>query len=90
MLEEVKGYLRVDGSDDDSQIQALIDAADIYLTNAGATKDYENALYALAVEILVTQWYDNRAPVGEITQEMSFSLRHILTQLKYCYGGDTV
>ncbi|QIB70685.1 phage gp6-like head-tail connector protein [Aminipila butyrica] len=88
MLEEVKDYLRVDGSDDDSQVKGLISAADIYLENAGAVKDYDNNLYKLAVKILVTHWYENRLPVGEVTEEMAFSLRHILLQLKYCYGGD--
>lgn len=88
MLADVKDYLRVDGADDDSQVGDLILAADIYLVNAGATKDHSNSLYKLAVKILVTQWYENRVPVGEVTEEMAFSLRHILTQLKYCYGGD--
>ncbi len=89
MLEKVKEYLRGSGADD-GQIEDLIEAADIYLENAGAKKDYANALYVLAVKILVTHWYENRLPVGEVTQEMTFSLRHILTQLKYCYDGDEV
>ena len=87
MLEKVKEYLRSSGADD-GEIEDLIEAADIYLVNAGAKKNYDNQLYVLAVKILVTQWYENRLPVGEVTQEMAFSLRHILIQLKYCYGGD--
>lgn len=88
LLEDVRGYLKADGDDDD-QVEELISAADIYLVNAGATKDHSNSLYKLAVKILVTQWYENRVPVGEVTAEMAFSLRHILTQLKYCRGGDS-
>jgi uncharacterized phage protein (predicted DNA packaging) len=88
LLKDIKDYLRVDGSDDDTQVEDLILAADIYLVNAGATRDHGNSLYKLALKILVTQWYENRIPVGEVTAEMAFSLRHILTQLKYCYGGD--
>lgn len=88
LLKDVKDYLRVDGDEDDSQVEDLISAADIYLVNAGAIKDHENSLYKLAIKILATQWYENRVPVGEVTEEMAFSLRHIMTQLKYCYGGD--
>lgn len=89
MLEQIKEYLRVTGTDEDVQIESLVSAADIYLENAGAKKDYDNPLYMLALKILTTHWYENRLPVGEVTQEMAFSLRHILIQLKYCYGGDT-
>lgn len=88
LLSDVKNYLRADGVDDDTQVEELILAADIYLMNAGAKKDHENSLYGLAVKILVTHWYENRLPVGEVTTEMAFSLRYILMQLKYCYGGD--
>lgn len=88
MLEEVKEYLRV--TEDDEQIKGLIVAAQAYLKNAGATEDNDNALYVLAVKILVTHWYENRLPVGKVTEEIAYSLRHILTQLKYCYGGDVV
>ncbi len=88
LFDDVKDYLRSDGTDDDIQVEELILAADTYLVNAGATKDHANSLYKLALKILVTQWYENRVPVGEVTSEMAFSLRHILTQLKYCYGGD--
>jgi len=87
MLEKVKEYLRGSGADD-GQIEDLIEAADIYLVNAGTVKDYGNALYVLALKILATHWYENRVPIGEVTKEMSFSLSNILIQLKYCYGGD--
>jgi uncharacterized phage protein (predicted DNA packaging) len=87
-LADVKDYLRGEGTDDNAQIEELILAADIYLVNAGAKKDYTNNLYKLAIKLLVTNWYENRVPIGEVTSEMAFSLRHILTQLKYCYGGD--
>lgn len=88
MLETIKEYLRVTGDGDDDQINGLISAAKAYLKNAGAVENEENELYILAVKILVTHWYENRLPVGEVTGEMAFSLKHILIQLKYCYGGD--
>lgn len=88
MLEKVKEYLRVDGDHEDQQIEALISAANKYLVNAGAIKDDDNNLYMLAVKILVTHWYENRLPVGNVTTEMAFSLRHILTQLRYCYSDE--
>ncbi|NMA92998.1 MAG: phage gp6-like head-tail connector protein, partial [Firmicutes bacterium] len=33
-LEETKGYLRVDSTEDDALITSLIDAAETYLSNA--------------------------------------------------------
>lgn len=83
MLDDVKQFLRIDGTDEDAQIVALIDAAETYLTNAGVTKDESNELYKLAVEMLVTNWYENREPIGQ-ANEIAFGLRNIITQLKYC------
>ena len=88
MREQVKEYLRV-SDDNDTQIEGLISAAKAYLKNAGAVEDEQNELYVLAVKILVTHWYENRLPVGKVTEEITYTLRHILVQLKYCHGGDS-
>ena len=85
VLDDIKAYIRVD--DDDAQVQSLIDAADGYLVNAGAVKDEMNPLYLLAIKMLVSHWYDNREPIGN-AQKLAFGLSDIITQLKYCYGGD--
>lgn len=84
MLDEVKEYLRVDGTDEDIGIQGLINAAEAYLTNAGVIKDETNELYKLAVKMLVVNWYENRQAIGK-ADKLAFGLDSIISQLKYCY-----
>lgn len=74
-INEIKLYLRVTGTQEDTAIQSLMEAADIYLSNktsktqlytgtVGGVKQYtplkETPLYKQAVKMLVTHWYDNR------------------------------
>ena len=74
-LNEVKTYLRVIGSQDDTVIQGLMNSADNYLTTrTKKTKQYtgtvegekqyialaETAMYKQAVLMLVAHWYENR------------------------------
>lgn len=89
IINDVKNYIRVEDTDEDVQVQSLIEAAEEYLTNAGATKDETKPLYVLAVKILVSHWYDNREPVG-LTTKLAFGLSDIISQLKYCYGGEVI
>lgn len=87
-LASVKRYMRVDGSDDDSLISSLYEAAVRYLENAGIDIPTEDpALYELAVWSLTLHYYDHRDAVGT---ETSFptGLRPIINQLKLT--GDVV
>jgi uncharacterized phage protein (predicted DNA packaging) len=86
MLEEVKEYLRIDGSGEDVFLTSLISAAEEYIHNATGVETYNhhNKFYTLAVCLLVTNWYENRDPIGK-ADSLAFSLESILTQLKYCY-----
>jgi uncharacterized phage protein (predicted DNA packaging) len=85
MLEEVKNYLRIDGSEEDSFLASLILASKEYIKNAtGITVDENNDLHKLAVKLLVSQSYENRLPIGE-GAKLAFSLESILLQMKYCY-----
>lgn len=81
-LEDIKQFLRVDGSEDDTLIQGFQLAAEEYLSNAGVNKDYTKELYKLAIKLLVGHWFDNRAVVGT-NAKLSFSLETIITQLKF-------
>lgn len=80
-LEELKLFLRLDGSDDDTLIQSLELAAVEYLTNAGVNKDYTKALYKLAIKLLVGHWYENRSIVAS-DNNVAFNLDTMITQLK--------
>lgn len=89
-LDELKLYLRIDGTFEDVLLTSLQMAAEEYLKSAGVLVNYENRLYHLCVMLLVNHWYSNREGVviGTITKEMEFSLRAIIQQLQL--GSDIV
>lgn len=85
MLQEVKNFLRIDGVEEDTFLTSLISAAKIYIKNAtGVVVDELNDLHKLAVNLLVSNSYENRLPVGQ-GEKLAFSLDSIIFQLKYCY-----
>ena len=85
LLETTKQYLRIDGTGEDAQITMLISAAEAYLTNAGIVKVETNTLYCLAVQMLVSHWYDNRGDIiaGTVSKMMEYGLNPIIAQLKF-------
>ena len=84
MLDNIKDYMKIDSSDEDLVITALITSAETYLQNAGIKKDYQNELYNQAIKLLVIHWYENREIFGS-ANKLAFSLENIITQLQYCY-----
>lgn len=87
-LEELKLFLRIDGEEEDSLVEGLKIGAEEYLTNAGIKKDYTKELYKLAIKILISHWYENRAveTVGKNISKITFGLDTIIIQLKYTQG----
>jgi len=69
MLDDVKDFLRVDGTFEDSVIHSFISAAKAELKASGvserttAHEDYP--LYELAVKAIVSQNYDGRGVLGD-------------------------
>jgi len=85
-VEETKGYLRVDGSEDDVLIASLISAAETYLVNAtGNQFDNTNGLAKLFCWVLVTDWYENREHVGRASDKVRPTVESMLAQLSHCY-----
>lgn len=98
-LAEVKEYLRIPYDDEDTFIQAVIDAGYIYLENA---VEYYHELYEsnesfskLADYFVKTQWcptaYDNREGMLAGNIQLSYTARSIITQLQlytYTEGGE--
>lgn len=81
-VKELKAYLRIDITDDDNLLTSLQKAAEGYLDNAGITKDYSNELYKLAIELLVSNWYENRLIASEkALSKIPFGLETIIVQL---------
>jgi uncharacterized phage protein (predicted DNA packaging) len=85
-LDEVKNYLRIDGSEDDGILTLLVDGAKEYLKNAGVPES-DSALYKLAIMLYVALHYENRDPSVKIDR-LNFAFESIVLQLKE-YGGDT-
>lgn len=81
-IEDLKLFLRVDGNEEDVLIESLKISAEEYLSNAGISKNYTKQLYSLAIKLLVSHWYENRAIIGK-ADKLPFSLECIITQLKY-------
>lgn len=98
-LTEVKELLRIPYNDEDSFIQAIIDAGYIYLENA--VEDYHE-LYGsnesfsrLADYFVKTQWcptaFDDREGMLAGSVQLSYTARSIITQLQlytYTEGGE--
>jgi uncharacterized phage protein (predicted DNA packaging) len=91
---EMKEYLRAESDEEDNFIENLIQAAELYLLNAGCIlkgpNEQTTKLAKLAVKMLVSHWYENRQieQTGTVVTKISFSLDSIIAQLKYCYGGE--
>lgn len=87
-LEAVKAYARIDNEDEDTLVSSLIDAAEIYLENAGVSVSLAPAaLYQLAVCGIVLHWYDNRAAVdGSSPPDFEPGVRKVINQLKFTVG----
>lgn len=99
MLEEVKLYLRVDGTLEDELISSMISAAIEYIKSAsGKTrlKDggelTDSELVKLAIKQLVTHWYDHRGTqylsgnfknVADISYSFTVILAHITTSQEF-------
>jgi uncharacterized phage protein (predicted DNA packaging) len=91
-LKETKEYLRVDGDEDDSLIESLINASEEYLKNAtGKTFDNTNHLARLFCLVLVVDWYENRGlTVGKVGEKIRPVIDSMLAQLNYCYPEEMV
>lgn len=81
-LEACKRYMRVDDPDDDEVIRALMEAAILYLDNAGiVSTKVPPGLYNLALWSLTLHYYEHRADV-ESGAAFPAGLRPIINQLK--------
>jgi uncharacterized phage protein (predicted DNA packaging) len=86
-LDDVKQFVRVDYSEDDSTLDLLAKAAVIFIkksTGLQINLESMDELQYLAIQLLVSHWNDNRSPVGEVTDKVQFSLDSMFYIFKYC------
>jgi hypothetical protein len=73
-LQDVKDYIRVDGSADDALLTSLITAAEEELSGAGV-KDTSSEQYLLAVRLLVQQFYDGNNNLNNAIERVVLQLK---------------
>ena len=82
-LESCKRYMRVDDQTEDELIRALMEAAVIYLRDAGVDEHLATkALYDVALWSLTLYYYDHRDDVSAGAAGLPAGLRPIISQLK--------
>jgi len=87
-LDELKKFLRIDGSEDDDILTLFVEGAKEYLANAGVPES-NNKLYKIAVMLYCALHYENRDPAVQIDR-FNFALESIILQLKdYSVPTDT-
>ena len=92
LIKFVSEYCRLDSDMSNSELSPYICASIEYVENAtGLFLDdmTDNFLYKLAVAMLVSHWYENRAiTTTENNTSLKQSLTYIFMQLKHCYGEE--
>lgn len=90
----MKNYLRIDAdlTDDDVQIQSLIDGATAYIVQQTGKTYVDDGLYNQAIKLLVSHWYENRelnpskpGTLAEFPHSLSALINHISVCSAYAY-----
>ena len=92
-IEQVKDYLRVDGDDDDSIIQTMMEAAKEYIVSAVGEYDEKDKTAKILFCAIVQNMYDNRELMqSDIQQkkaiEYTFKSMILQLQMKKAIKGD--
>lgn len=95
-LADVKEFLKVDGTADDANITALLNAAvshvrgavNNYDTYYGNDQDFTN-LADMVTKIMVLELYDRPLQIHDGAADYSYTVRSMITQLQYWNGGTT-
>ena len=81
---EIKNNLRIDYDEDDTYLEMLLGAAQLYILGSIETlelpdKDQTNTL----IFMLVSLWYENRVPVtNAMQQQVPFTITAMIHQLR--------
>jgi hypothetical protein len=85
-LDEVKSWLKISWTYEDSDLQILLDASIAYLNNVTSIfYDNTNPLAKLYVRVLCMDWYENKGLMQEVrlSDKVRYTLQSILLQLQY-------
>lgn len=85
-LDDVKLYLRVDGADEDTLIQDLMDGAVGYMQRmTGKAYDPADGVWKMAIKYLCSHWYENRddAAAGR-DAKVSHTIDALISHISLC------
>jgi len=83
-LTELKLFLKIDGTDLDTNLAGYQLAAEKYLLNAGIVKDYDDALYKIVITIIVGTFIENPSLIvaGNVSaNSLGMTVNSLITQL---------
>lgn len=82
-LEYIKGFLKVDFSEDDEYIMLLLAVAEEYIAAAIGCCDFAKARVKLLALVIVTELYEKRSfSVEKAGEKAQFTIRSIINQLQ--------
>ena len=93
-LEDIKGYLRIDGDEEDSLIQTMIEAGKEYIWSAVGEYDDRDLTAQVLLAAIVQNMYDNRELMQSEQQtkkRIEYTFQSIILQLrmKFELKGET-
>lgn len=86
-LDQMKLYLRIDGTDEDETINALMIAARNYIVRAtGKAYVVDDEIWNHAIKLLVAHWFENRGveTIGTVVARFSYSIDMLIQHISLC------
>jgi len=83
-VNDLKDFLKIDGTDQDAVLVVYQSAAETYLLNAGCAKNYDNALYKLLVTIFCGKIVENPTLLNATggIESIGITFTALVTQLR--------
>ncbi len=82
-LDYIKGFLKVDFSEDDDYIKLLSEVAEKYIKDAVGKCDYSDPRARLLTLVIVTELYEKRSlTVEKAGEKVQYTIRSIITQMQ--------
>ena len=93
-LEDIKGYLRIDGDEEDSLIQTMMEAGKEYIRSAVGEDDDMDPTAQVLLAAIIQNMYDNRELMQSEQQtkkRIEYTFQSIILQLrmKFELKGET-
>ena len=89
-VEEIKNNLRIDYDEDDTYLQMLLDAAQMYvLGSVEVVALPDDSRTNTVLFMLVVLWYENRVPAtNALQQQVPFTITAMIHQIRGIYRGE--